>query len=650
MADAATCSAEQQGTHGYGTKYSDLVAFADQTPDFRLPDQQARNRLSALKKYLAHLGLDAECQVGPEMASGLDETLVDFVRAKEKDGLADGTIYNLRTFINQWSRMWAAYVAINEAPEFEGIGAAISHYFNKAKAEGRKVSLITAAVANGVSRSAFDQMARKRWLITYVKPEAVAALEEYLHAPPTSLTRFMGLDSAGLAEKSSRTQGTAYGVKLSSLRKSEYLLRDMPARLSKEVTSFIKFKTAISPVLERNENWRTKPKTEYSGPVGGWNILSVDGKNFAATAAVFLIHVRRFFGSKLVAGENPEGFSLVQMCDSQQQADYLEFCSARTGAISAGALAVLQYAQSFLYANGGWLYQQPSFGAFLPTPFVGDEAAWHAWCTARRNEITKRIARLQKDRLIKPGRDTEEAIKDILDRQHPMTALFEMIEAMEKHLIKFQSQPRYLGGGGKAVLQRDILLIKILSAQPLRAKMMRDMKYREDNTGHLYKRNSGAWAIRFAPEDFKNEKGAAWDKPYDVPLPEDLYKDIENYFKNVRGSPIFSADKSDHVFVVQQQTNTIVDHKSNWINGTLISRSRQFLPGCVGFGPHAIRHIVASDYIKNNPASYIVAADVLHDKLSTVMRAYAHLKAADGHRIFVAYRKGVSEAWKKAAG
>jgi len=79
----------------------------------------------------------------------------------------------------------------------------------------------------------------------------------------------------------------------------------------------------------------------------------------------------------------------------------------------------------------------------------------------------------------------------------------------------------------------------------------------------------------------------------------------------------------------------------------LLSRSKQFLPGCPGFGPHAIRHIVATDYIKNNPASYIVAADILHDKLETVMSAYAHLKAADGHRVYLGYRSLVAEAWKK---
>ena len=91
------------------------------------------------------------------------------------------------------------------------------------------------------------------------------------------------------------------------------------------------------------------------------------------------------------------------------------------------------------------------------------------------------------------------------------------------------------------------MIVKILTAQPLRVKMLREMKYREDNTGNLYKRKTGEWCIRFSPEDFKNEAGAASDKAYDIPLPKDLYEDIEYYLSHVRRSPDFI--QNDSVFV-----------------------------------------------------------------------------------------------------
>ena len=81
----------------------------------------------------------------------------------------------------------------------------------------------------------------------------------------------------------------------------------------------------------------------------------------------------------------------------------------------------------------------------------------------------------------------------------------------------------------------------------------------------------------------------------------------------------------------------------------MLHRTRQFIPGCPGFGPHAVRHIVATDYIKNNPNGFQIAADVLHDKLQTVLTHYAHLKAADGHRHYQQYLQGVRGNWRKGA-
>ena len=557
-----------------GTKYSDLIAFAAEAAGFRLEGQQARNRLSALNKYLEHLGLDAESDVGNELGAERDETLVNFVRAKERVGRSAGTLNNLRSYINQWANMWEAYVALKATAAFDGIGAAITHYLEKAKASGRKATLSEAAIQHGLgSGSYYCLLDQKTVLPTSAYSKTLTKLEEYLEAPPTALTRFVAITSDGLWEKARASKGTVYGQNLAELQKAQYRPKVLPKRLLKELCDFIKFKTATSPLLERNEMWRTKPKEDFAGRPADLKVICVDGKTFSATANIFLAQVRSFFGAKIAQGEDPETFSLVHMCDPQQLIDYLEFFKGRKGEITKGALVVLQNATSLLYSKGGWIYQQPAFGALLPTPVGTDEATWHAWCDAARNNIIKRIKNLNKDRLVKTGRDTQEAIKDILDRQHPLTALFEMVDGMEKHLVKYESQPAVLTGLQKAVLKRDVLIVKILTAQPLRVNMLRLMTYRADNTGNLYKRKAGEWCIRFKPEDFKNETGAAKDKAYDVPLPEDVYGDIERYLKHVRRSPAFASDTSDDVFVPMQIASTNKEQKTHWINLMLLTRS-----------------------------------------------------------------------------
>ncbi|MDQ1274405.1 MAG: hypothetical protein QG591_3035, partial [Planctomycetota bacterium] len=59
------------------------------------------------------------------------------------------------------------------------------------------------------------------------------------------------------------------------------------------------------------------------------------------------------------------------------------------------------------------------------------------------------------------------------------------------------------------------------------------------------------------------------------------------------------------------------------------------------------RHIIATEYLKNNPNGYQVVANILHDKLETVLGEYAHLKIADGFSHWVSYLEGRIETIKK---
>jgi hypothetical protein len=50
---------------------------------------------------------------------------------------------------------------------------------------------------------------------------------------------------------------------------------------------------------------------------------------------------------------------------------------------------------------------------------------------------------------------------------------------------------------------------------------------------------------------------------------------------------------------------------------------------------------VVTDFLKHNPGKYQVAADMLHDKVATVIANYAHLAAADGHKFYQEYLAGM---------
>jgi hypothetical protein len=292
----------------------------------------------------------------------------------------------------------------------------------------------------------------------------------------------------------------------------------------------------------------------------------------------------------------------------------------------------------------GFLRQKPEYAEKLINPISVSE--WDSWCNDRVLDIKQFMGDLEEGSHIKEGRDVEEAVKQYLERQHPITVLFELAENMSSY---YEANKNLLSNYQCLLLERDLLMVEMFPTQPLRIKMMAIMTYKTNNKGHLYRMQSGGWAVRFKAEEFKNEDGAAKDKNYDIPLEPTLWPKIEHYLFNVR--PLFK-ESSERVFVSNPRGDSKAKNSggsyASALSRSFVTRTRQFLPDCVGLGPHSVRHIVATDYIKNNPNGYQVAADILHDRLDTVLKNYAHLKAKDGHKYYQDWLVGVRAEWKEA--
>lgn len=631
--------------------YADLIAYVETRRGLSFGEQQALNSASALRQFLEHQVLSADSPVGQELGEGFDDALIAFVKAKTGQA-QPRSIANTRSALRQWSKHWHELVASCDEPKFEGLAEAIKHHGQKLQAATGKPFMPGRVSRLAGLGSGYIHALLKANVKTFKanKLENLAKLEELLDAPPTAFTRFVALEREGLAKTfAGKRRTTRFGKQVSELLSDQYRLKDLPPQLLQEVRELIRFKTSVRPPgqLIRNQKWRTKPVGECAATQRVVSIVSLEGKTFSAAAARFLNMVEQFFGVMVQKGHDPNRFSLAWMCDRDLIDTVIEFAAERVGAVTMSTVDLIETIRTLVYEKGGWLYQQPQFASRLYAPTVMPKASWEAWCTETRTHLRDVIANLAKDNLIKKGRDTGEPISDILQRDHPITALLEIVEGMERYLKKYESQPNTMNGIAKAVLQRDIVIFKIMTVQPHRARMMKIMKWTPENTGNLYKRSNGAWAIRFEPEDFKNENGAAKERGYDVALPVALNEEIESYLNNVR--PNFKPE-GDYVFVPEKRRGRATEGRDTqggkWLNVMIRYRTRCFLKGCIGFGPHAIRHIVATDYIKNNPGSYLVAAHILHDKLETVLRAYAHLKAADGHRVYQEYLSVITRAWR----
>jgi integrase len=317
-----------------------------------------------------------------------------------------------------------------------------------------------------------------------------------------------------------------------------------------------------------------------------------------------------------------------------------------------GHLKFLALCTSLLRPETGYIYQIPDFA--LKIGLSDDVKKWQNQCEDTRNRLVEIHTAIDQERVskgpeFKMGRDPKEAIEDILALPNPLAFIIELLGIMLKDLDTYPAGTLY-----KAVFFRDILLMALLVANPLRIRMYSIMKFDRN----LIRKSDGSWWIFFKREDFKNRKSLPSD--YEVLVAPELIPLIERYKKEFRLG-LFGAEESDYVFL-KEANPTIKKHTGKKpktliykeppavkdlykfspivLSARIAIRVRNYLPESPGFRAHAFRHIAATSVIKTNPEmGFFLASKVLHDKLETVERDYVHLKT---HEFFEPYNRFLS--------
>jgi integrase len=143
-----------------------------------------------------------------------------------------------------------------------------------------------------------------------------------------------------------------------------------------------------------------------------------------------------------------------------------------------------------------------------------------------------------------------------------------------------------------------------------------------EQPGHL-RYVDGGWRIFIPKLEFKNFRGAAKERDYDMPVRPEVWGDIERYLKVYR--PVLAASSNPYVFASSVKSDKPM-HSLRRRFGIL---TMKYLAGCRGVGPHAMRHLVATAILKQRPNDWNTAARALHDREATVRKHYAHLSSDD---------------------
>ncbi len=532
---------------------------------------------------------------------------------------SNSTIANAASQLRKLAKLWLAMTGATSLTESSVLNiSTLPADFSEAFAQiyaikmtrlGRtrsadKVQFTSACVGAGVRHPSvtFPEWAKGR-LPTLSSEVDFEVLEELFEVPIGTLSGRLERTRMLLGRRARPTQKTVFGhVSKAMIDSSEVFPSDKWSdRLKAEWLAYVEYKTSpvLDDLLRSDRGQWSKRRGEERGASEQMNVSTISG----------------FFGYLLSCHKKDfteADISLGLLVRADLIKGYVEWKQKRRGFNSTGDKVLPVFAASLTREHTGYLTQHEA--EFKSTPYANGEAAtgWFERC-AKTNQMCRKYKkaaeRCKKSRTLEP-------IDNVLIMQHPLQAIFifqQNYDAMMEH-----KQSKSLTKREQAILYRDRLLIYMLSCNPLRKKNYEIMTCLGAKP-NLYKIGD-QWRVRFEADDFKNTKGAQ-HKPYDVIVAIPDERIITNYLDHRKY--LGGAKNSTRLFV--GPSAGVLS-----ISGSVTELTRKYLYDYTnGFGPHGFRHIIATDWIKNNPNGFQIAAAVLHDTITTVMKAYAHLEAKD---------------------
>jgi hypothetical protein len=497
----------------------------------------------------------------------------------------------------------------------------------------------------------------------------VERLEDFFHIPRGHLSSKLP-DAAWQRKAGRRTGTTKWREHLKLVHQSRYYLASFPPCVEAEWQRIYRAYTdkiwARTQKLRLNSEWRIRKNLGTS-----------------PTAEYKKLHLRGFFGYLCLpeTGEDSwqkgKGFSqdaltIALIGDAELVFDYINFCKGRTlsQSYNTATNTFLAFCAQVLRPETGYLWQQPEFGMRLPRAISKDE--WRDWCADNLEKILgiRKDINNSKNSSFALTRDPFEAVRDIIENnQHPITVLMELAKTMESliPLLKRGSPYRL------ALHMRNLTLVKLATANPLRTEnfaMMRFIPKNPDDLidpnrlyvqtepdSNLYQRPDGSFWLRFTTGEMKY--GVV-----DVPLPPSVCGTLKEYLFNhrpvlnrgvkrelnklrsINGLVPLTADEEsaiDHCHFLfrpdgafgQMKLDTLKAYRgteqisNHSLRDVVMTVTQRLIPDCKGFSLHAFRHIVASEYIKNYPNGYAVAAAALNNTEEMVRKHYAWVRPCD---------------------
>lgn len=606
--------------------YTDLVSKLKQTYSIdNNPSasavQQYRNYLSTLNGFLTFCGKSLESNVGVELAGLFDDKLQAYL---DNITVASRTRRDRARQLRTVQKLYQAALAARQSPQ--GTQNSLSAMLRLRIAE-TGVAPKTLAKQVGV-----DPTTLWRWLKGATPREdtlpALRRLEVRLGLERDALVR--------LVDKRSREEAppaTTPSHRVQMAERPQHCLTLPESALGeaflKEWQALFDYKISSFPTLERQSrgHWRLIPKT-MSMAVSS---LAQRGSMACPTADIFIERMRTFMG--VLTNLPPENGGIAW---NETPPQTLAWCahpvalecflqwmtSQSNGVRHNGQKVFARAAASLLRPQTGFLWQQASiYRERLPYGFQpGSDAAWQEMC-AKSHKFLRDYIRSATG----VSRNPEEPIADLLALQNPLKPIRDAITRIEADAAT--SPP---GSMSEARHKRNALVLALLLSNPLRARTLVSLTWLPNGHGTLRGSPAQGWRIQLQPLHLKtgNSQQA---RTYNVKIANWVKPMLDEYIAEYRDTLL--AGKSSPYLLVGDEDGEIWEG----LGRTVRQLTRRYIPGSPGFGPHAVRHLVATDWLRKHPGDFLTVAELLNDTLATVLENYAHLRRDDSFARYEAY-------------
>lgn len=564
-------------------------------------EQQYRNHKSTLQQFMIYVGKTDTDRIGLELKSRFDEQMADYL---DSLNIKDRTKSDRRSHMNRWKSIFESLEA-----SANGQSPKPLKDFNQALKQAllnSGLTLTELCEKSNTSKSVVSKWLRGAHPNVRSRP-SINRVEKVLGLERDALANLVRND---LGAQHAHAQDIDYRRRLSHLVKQIYKLpeENISPELRNEWQLLFRHKTSELTQLKRIDLWRLRPlaalkKLPPEACIGNLGCPTAETVwNNVLNFLGFLRLPKTEGGYGLDVGEVQ---SLAILAVPELIQAFMEFKRQRSDGIKHGwHRRFAGIVSSLVKTNTGYLRQLPDYISRVPSSLLLGRN-WDELC-----DKTFELAGIWKSTSTGKSRHPDEPIRALLALPQPMAPILRAIQDIDALAAQAPS-----GGITQARHKRDALLLAFLLSVPLRALNFRIMKWNAFGTGHLHRTPNGQFRLRFSADEMKNHK------PFDVPISGWLVSRIEEYIEEYR-DVVNDGQRSELVF---KYSNGDSD-KYCTLNKRVLKLTRRHLPETPGFGIHAFRHLVATDWLMKNQNDFMTAADLLGDNLQTVIDNYAHLK------------------------